>query len=142
MAGELPRGIRNNNPGNIEHTDTIKWAGEILPPDAVYCRFETSFYGIRALAKNLWSYQNKDKCNTLRKIITRHAPPNENDTEAYIEHASQETFVQPDDVFDLNEWVNVFCLIKVIIKHENDNLEPYSDDEIEKAILAAGHWDG
>ena len=52
MNQKLPRGIRNNNPGNIRHG--ANWQG--LNPkgrdiDSAFCVFTAPIYGIRALAK-------------------------------------------------------------------------------------------
>ena len=48
-----PRGIRNNNPGNIEHNGT-NWQGMDNPPhDGRFIRFVTPQYGIRAMARVL-----------------------------------------------------------------------------------------
>ncbi len=55
---QRPRGIRNNNPGNIRHGEN--WQG--LNPnsrsiDAAFCVFNTPVAGIRALAKVLINYK-------------------------------------------------------------------------------------
>lgn len=48
----LPRGLRNNNPGNIR-LSTTKWQGEVKGPDPVFCTFRSMPYGYRALMKVL-----------------------------------------------------------------------------------------
>ena len=58
MNQQLPRGIRNNNPGNIRHG--ANWLG--LNPngrniDSAFCVFTAPVYGIRALAKVLVNYK-------------------------------------------------------------------------------------
>ncbi|HGY2308601.1 TPA: structural protein, partial [Pseudomonas aeruginosa] len=49
-----PRGIRNNNPGNIVWSARNNWQGQ-LPHDPQieprFCRFDTAHNGTRALAK-------------------------------------------------------------------------------------------
>lgn len=76
-----PRGLRNNNPGNIRDNDN--WQGEIGIDAAGFTIFKDCSWGLRALAIDL-STKIRNGYNTIRKIITRYAPPSENDTEAYI----------------------------------------------------------
>lgn len=96
----LPRGIRNNNPGNIRHGSN--WQG--LNPnsrniDPAFCVFTSSVYGIRALAKVLINYKKIHGLNTVRQIISRYAPPNENQTTAYIQSVAKQLGVVPDTVY-------------------------------------------
>ncbi len=87
---KLPRGLRNNNPGNIRLSNTV-WLGEIRPgKDKQFCHFRSMAYGYRALLKLLRNYSRLYGCDTIRSIITRWAPPNENHTEAYITYVSRE----------------------------------------------------
>ena len=57
--------------------------------------------GIRAMDKNLEVYGTKHKINTLRGVISRYAPPSENDTEAYIKYVAQKTGLDPNQEIDL-----------------------------------------
>ena len=44
----LPRGLRNNNPGNIRNSSTV-WVGEITPSkDKSFKQFKSMAYGYRA----------------------------------------------------------------------------------------------
>ena len=58
--------------------------------------------GIKDIDDNLKNYGEKHGINTLRKVITRWAPPSENDTEAYIKNVSQKTGINPDVEIDLS----------------------------------------
>ena len=79
-----PRGLRNNNPGNIRKT-TDKWEGlRTVQTDPDFFQFETMAYGFRALFKLLINYRKKYGCQTIAEIIERYAPRNENDTNSYI----------------------------------------------------------
>lgn len=84
MKKELPRGLRNNNPGNIRiNKDTFQ--GEVDPSqDKSFKQFKTMAYGYRAMFIDLSTKLNRG-LNTIEKIIYVWAPPNENDTEAYID---------------------------------------------------------
>lgn len=129
-----PRGIRNNNPGNIRwgaDWQGLKKDGKAQDPS--FCVFTSPEYGIRALAKLLKNYQRLYGLNTPRKIINRYAPPNENQTQAYIQSVAQQLGVQPDTLVDLNEEGVLIIFVKAIIRHEN-GIQPYDTDTILRGI--------
>ena len=79
----LPRGLRNNNPGNIRISPT-RYKGEIVPSsDRAFKQFKSRGWGYRAIFVLLESY-HKRGIRTIRQIISRYAPSFENDTEKYI----------------------------------------------------------
>jgi len=77
-----PRGHRNNNPLNIRHS-TDKFQGETTGTDKSFKTFVSMPYGYRAAFVILHTYLSHG-LNTIEKIISRFAPPTENDTEKYI----------------------------------------------------------
>ena len=84
-----PRGIRNNNPLNIRHSPS-RWQGmAVEQTDPSFVQFRSMAYGYRAACKLLQSYwqrfRKEGKPFTVRTIISRWAPPEDNnDTESYI----------------------------------------------------------
>jgi len=83
----LPRGIRNNNPGNIRKGNS--WKGLIKPgADSAFDQFENVPYGVRALYYTLYTYMTKHGLLSIRGIISRWAPPIENQTDKYIQYVS------------------------------------------------------
>jgi len=105
MAARLARGLRNNNPGNIEYKKGNAWKGK-LPFDASieprFERFVSMEYGARALLANLRTYFNR-KNNTITKILNTWAPPSENPTLAYIQAVSKSTGFDPDRVLTFDK---------------------------------------
>ena len=133
----IPRGIRNNNPGNIR-ISTERWQGlSKEQPDSSFFTFKSSVYGIRAIVVILYTYSSKYGLNTVRKIIGRWAPPNENDTEAYVESVSRSAGVGSDDILNLRNTSLLKGIVKGIILHENGE-QPYPDESILEAISLAG----
>ena len=126
-----PRGIRNNNPGNIEDTGT-KWRGR-LGNDGRFIIFDNPVNGVRAMARILKTYREKYNISTIESIINRWAPPHENDTGAYIAHAEKALDTPRNMPLTSDKYA---ALIKVIIKHEN-GLQPYDDGVINAGIAAA-----
>jgi polyhydroxyalkanoate synthesis regulator phasin len=58
--------------------------------------------GIKNMDTQLGIYGTKHKINTLKGVISRYAPPSENDTEIYINFVSQKTGLKPDQEIDLS----------------------------------------
>ena len=94
----LPRGIRNNNPLNIRRSKD-QWKGlRAQQTDSQFCQFETLEYGWRAAFYLLTrTYYHKYRLYTIRAIISKWAPPNENLTATYIENVSRLTGIPPDE---------------------------------------------
>ena len=106
---ELPRGLRNNNPGNIRRNSDV-FQGEINPSRAKeFTQFKNMAYGYRAMYKILSNYYNKYQLNTIRKMISRWAPENENNTAAYVSLVSSYSGVGPDDLisFDREQMIRI-----------------------------------
>jgi hypothetical protein len=76
------RGLRNNNPLNIRH-NAEHFQGEIKGRDKSFKTFSSLPFGYRASIVILGTYLSRG-LNTIEKIITKWAPPTENDTESYI----------------------------------------------------------
>ncbi|MBN6029236.1 structural protein [Pantoea ananatis] len=128
------RGIRNNNPGNIRWGD--EWKG-LVPEgqrtDKSFCQFKAPEFGIRAMIIILRNYQSKYGLKTITGIIKRWAPPNENDTQAYIRSVAQATGTDADKPIDLTDSRKLFPLLQAIIKHENGT-QPYEYDVFIRAL--------
>ncbi len=125
-----PRGIRNNNPGNIRDTAGDTWQGQ-QGTDGEFAIFETPEFGLRALARLLQNYREVHGLRSVRGIISRYAPTNENNTSAYINHVSSALGVSPDD--SLQFPTQLPGLMAAIIKHENGK-QPYSAEQIAMGI--------
>ena len=130
---EAPRGIRNNNPGNIRHTKT-DWKGLANPPsDGAFCVFIAPQYGIRALSVLLRNYSRYYGIRTIKNIIARFAPATENQTDAYIRSVCKATGFDDSEQLDLEQDAVVIALMKAIIKHENGQ-QPYTDEQLQAGL--------
>ena len=124
----IPRGIRNNNPGNIKKND-IEWEGlSAIQTDNTFFQFTDPIYGIRALTKILRTYRNKYDLKNIWAIISRYAPPSENDTEAYKNFVTKKTGLSMLKEID-NSVEGYFPVVKAIILMENGE-QPYDDELI------------
>lgn len=93
-----PRGIVNNNPGNLRIG--IPWQGLRLGIPGGFCAFVNLAYGIRAMAKDLYNKITKDGLNTITLEVTKYAPPSENDTAKYISRVAGYTGWGANDPID------------------------------------------
>lgn len=129
-----PRGIRNNNPGNVRKSATA-WRGQSAhQTDANFVQFDTPEFGIRALSRVVDTYATKYGLNTVRGIIERYAPPVENDTGAYVRAVADAVGVAPDDLIDVR--ANKAAIVQGIIAHEN-GVQPYTVAQIDNGVSMA-----
>jgi len=123
----IPRGIRNNNPGNIKKNG-VDWEGlSAIQTDNTFFQFTDPIFGIRALTKILLTYRHKHGLTNIWGIISRYAPPSENDTEAYKNFVKEKTDLNMLQEID-NSVDGYLPVVKAIILMENGE-QPY-DDEI------------
>ena len=88
----LPRGLRNNNPLNIRRTKGTVWKGQCAEQtDPDFVQFEAMKWGIRAAFCILRTYSLRYHANCVVDIVSRWAPPSENDTEQYIRNVCRWT---------------------------------------------------
>jgi len=66
-------------------------------------KFATRAEGVQAMSKQLEIYGSRDKIDSIRSAISKWAPPNENDTEAYIKFVSARTGIGADEKIDLTD---------------------------------------
>ncbi|EPA7322270.1 lytic transglycosylase catalytic [Escherichia coli O45:H30] len=134
QSAKAPRGIRNNNPGNIDFRGQ---AGATLEkPGGRFARFETAYDGLKALSRQLMRYfegkTTGKPLKTLNDIISTWAPGNENNTAAYIAQMSKMMGVAPDAILNLKDPQVMSSLMNGIIHHENGR-NPYPSELVRMA---------
>lgn len=132
----LPRGIRNNNPGNLK--TGISWQGA-AGDDGTFIIFADDTWGIRAMATDLLNKVGRG-VNTIRDIISVYAPPSENDTDSYINAVAADTGLDPDEVVTLDQ-PTLHAFVRAIINHENGDSASsayVSDADIDTGIRMVG----
>ena len=114
----MTRGYTNNNPGNIKD-EGIMWVGQkTKSTDPPFKQFVSMPYGYRALFVNLKGAINGG-FNTIEKMITRYAPPTENNTKAYIAVVSKASGKKPTDILNFNDAPTMRKIVAAISAHEN-----------------------
>lgn len=125
-----PRGIRNNNPGNLNYVGQ-EGATKEGGPNGRFAVFRSAEEGLQALANQLRRYGSRG-INSVRAIISKFAPPSENNTQAYIGSVSKGLGIGADSALDLNDPRVLQSLMGAIIKVENGK-NPYSAEQIAAA---------
>ncbi len=120
-----PRGIRNNNPGNIEWIDSpaTRWLG-MVARDGRYGIFDTPAHGVRAIGGELKASIRKGQ--TIAQAITEWAPPVENNTAAYISAVAASVGASPASKLTT---AMLPAMALAIIKHENGQ-QPYNPADV------------
>lgn len=133
----IPRGIRNRNPLNIRRSK-VNWQGKAeVQSDPEFETFIDSHHGIRAGARNLLTYYRRDKLNTVQSIVSKWAPPeDDNDTAAYISAVCERMAVGADTPLDLENADTLGALVVAMIKQEVGSV-PYDEQTIDLAVAAA-----
>jgi len=112
-----PLGLKNNNPGNLRST-AIKWQGETTKQVGVgFETFATIELGYRALLKNLETGIVKGN-DTITKLISRYAPPTENNTTSYVNAVAKYTGIPANKKLTADE-TTLKKLAAAISLHEN-----------------------
>ena len=78
--------FRRNNPMNLRYSERNNWVGQTGQTNG-FCCFQSVEYGFRSAFITLQRY-GKNGYNTIRKIVTRWAPPSENPTQTYIKYVA------------------------------------------------------
>ena len=107
-----PRGIRNCNPLNIRRNPANRWRGlRPVKADSDFCQFTDMKWGLRAAIRLLENYIRRG-AQTPRQIIGRWAPPTENDTQKYVEHACQRAGLEADE--PVISWKSLRSLVQAM----------------------------
>lgn len=139
------RGLRNQNPGNIKRDGTA-WEGmaEDQSSDLVFCVFRAPWWGIRAIAKIMLSYQRRHELRTVDQIIHRWAPPDpggdRNPTTRYVTFIAKHMGVGRNEVINVEDFEQMHPLVQSICWFENGlNIltDPYTW-EYQTGLILAG----
>lgn len=125
-----------NNPGNIRAGGET-FAGENTPAGNTFKTFVDLQHGYRAMLHILATYSNNG-FKTPRQMITRWAPPSENNTEAYINAVVIQSNVSPDlPLFETYTDNVVKDFIAAMAHHEQGNNFVVNEQHINEGFLLA-----
>ncbi|EIH4659273.1 transglycosylase [Escherichia coli] len=148
------RNYRNNNLGNLvfANQEGATLEARNAKGEQRFARFNTPEEGIRALANQVSSYYNGtsqaagyQKLQTVSSIISKWAPPKENNTNQYIENVSKYLRVSPNEKIDVANPEVMTQLVRAIATKEGGN--PAVNNEFIKNALGSYNastrrWEG
>ena len=114
---DLPRGLRNRNPGNIRRS-AVRYKGETEGGDAAFKSFRSMAWGYRAMFVLLHTY-SRNGYRTLRQMISRYAPPVENHTERYIRCVAEWSGTGADAPLDTLDAAEMISVVAAMSRMEN-----------------------
>ena len=115
----MSRGLRNCNPGNIRQSRS-NFKGEVRPSrDSAFKQFESMAYGYRAMFVLLDTYRSRYGLTTIRQMLNRYAPPEENFTEGYVRFVADYSGVMPDEAVDTRAEMDMIPIVAAMSKIEN-----------------------
>lgn len=131
----MTRGLELNNPTNIEREPGTTWQGQTLEqPDPTFVRFQTVPYGYRAAYVTLRNYQQQHGLWTIRGMILRWAPPEDNNpTGAYIRAMCDACSVRPDDHYIFTPPAHALVFLRQMTIQEQGSC-PFADTVIAEGI--------
>ncbi|CAI1771897.1 Uncharacterised protein [Serratia fonticola] len=113
-----PRGIRNNNPGNLNYAGQAGATKE-GGPNGRFAVFGSMTEGVAALYKQLQLYFQRGT-NTIESIVKKYAPASDgNNVMAYINQLVKATGKGAGEMLNSADMPTIFNLMKGIINHEN-----------------------
>ena len=118
-SNRVSRGLRNCNPGNIRQSKTRYKGEKPHSTDSAFKQFETLEWGYRAIFMLLHTYRVRGYGDTIAKMISRYAPPFENNTDAYISRVCQQTGIDRDQRLNTLNSVQMIPIVSAISAVEN-----------------------
>lgn len=138
-VGDLltPRGIRNNNPGNVVR-NSIPWQGAMdqagvaaagLTWDPIFVQFDAPAHGVRAIG-HILTVKGTRGLNTVDAIIRDWSTT---DQDKYVANVADLLGVQPFDVIDVQSELPQLAL--GIIQQENGQ-QPYAVTDVSEWVYS------
>lgn len=127
----LPRGLRDNNPGDLQQPSGTAWQGTV-GLDGPFVIFQNTDWGLRALARDIMTKINVDGLTTIDALINVYAPPDQNDTQSYILSVANDTGIGAGDALTADQ-ATVTSIMRAIINHEigdDDSSQYIADSDI------------
>lgn len=127
LGGNYPRGVRNNNPGNIKYDSSNPWQGKIpaaqnteerrVDGTPIFEQFVSWAYGVRAMIHILKNSYIPSGRNTLRVIMQNWAPDGGT---SYLNYMVGKVGKGADTVISSNDEATIKKIVQAIARFENN----------------------
>ena len=126
----MTRAQRNCNPLNIRRVAATTWRGQCSrQTDPAFVQFRSNDWGFRAAGCILRTYARRYRAVCVHDIVSRWAPPAENNTDRYIQAVCLLSGFTPRQPLAENEWPR---LLQAMAWQESGHL--YALGEVEQGL--------
>ncbi len=123
-----PRGIRNNNPGNL-CKNHIHWNGLAhLQDDPDFIIFTDPLSGLIALMTTIVQYGDLNNLNTIEELALRWAPLDNKEADSYIKMITDHMMIPPNQPVHLKNHSVLIKFTQAIILQENGSPIEHMDN--------------
>lgn len=126
-VASYPRGVRNNNPGNIKYYSSNAWQGKIpaaqnteerrLDGTPLFEQYVSWMYGVRAMIYLLKISYLPGPRNTIKKVLEEWAPDY---SSGYLSFLVNKVGKGENEVISPNDEQTIKKLVQAIARFEND----------------------
>ncbi|NPD67307.1 hypothetical protein HN018_06930 [Lichenicola cladoniae] len=135
QRGNVPRGYRNNNPLNLTY---VPGQIGVTGSDGRFGQYGTMSDGVAAAERQMLLNQNRG-AGTLSALISKWAPPNENDTAGYIAQVAGQTGLDANAPVNMRDPSIASKVIGAMAARENGHpLDTASLTSGVNAVIGAG----
>lgn len=131
---------RTKNPLNLRYSAKNYWLGQVGELNG-FCVFMNEAYGFRAAFKNVCTYLRQGH-DTIEKIVSRWAPPCENNTEQYINFVADDVMIDRDRTLHMQSihgYWEIIMILRAMAKMECGKW--YDEQQINLFINYPEKWD-
>lgn len=131
---------QTKNPLNLRYSAKNQWLGQVGELKG-FCVFKNEAYGFRAAFKNVCTYLRQG-CDTIEKIVSRWAPPCENQTEQYINFVADDVMIDRDrtlHIQSIHGYWEIIMILRAMAKMESGKW--YDEQQINLFINYPDKWD-
>lgn len=121
-------GIRGNNPGNLRSAPGVRSVGG-------FAQFSNPMAGLQAMAAQIGRY-GAGGINTVGGIVSKYAPPSENNTAAYIADVTKRTGFAAGQRLNLRDPAVMAPLLSAMVGHEQGS-QPFGAADYRRAAETA-----
>ena len=138
------REMRSARQQKIDHLNSVLLGGahnpgNLRPPGSStgFAGFSSDEAGVAAMARQIQLYGTRDHLDTVAGIVSKYAPPSENNTAAYIGDVSRKTGFAPGQRLDLADKDTLSRLIAAMVSHEQSagHYDKYKDHKVVVEVL-------
>ena len=119
-----------NNPGNIRTNPELEG---FIGSQNGFSIFRNMGFGLKAIQTILNTYYTKYNLTTIKEIIFRYAPPNENNSIHYVDFVAKNSGFSPNEKLEKSDLIK---LIPSIVKIETNS--NFTVSEVQNLISKAG----